>query len=456
MTAELLQSLKEKSYDTCVSNLTKTHCVNLKKFNCDRLPDGTWITSKRFLSNTNRVVPNALFDLFGKFSSQTGSIVRDNMVGWAFDNFRLLEGVCKVAMEQRHTSLHVWINEMSNENKCGDEIALYILSQMYRKHTFVYTQMFWWTSLLYTLPVQERDLVNQCDIVLVYLKPGVFGELHKIRLPTATITSPHAMDTPEAPLSSSVIPQNAGPGMNKQDVEKDPTITPVITGSTVGAASVSTWSAVTATKNNPVDTALSASSSTSCHELQNKQPGLVLTKPPQPALQDINIFMTQRCSIPLIRCDYESALKATDTHQKGTESPKVSDTPSSLPALPEQVEENKPVHTSGRTHTVIDYKQFLEEYADAPPSPPKRRSEVDLKLKCRPLKQHIAAERYRSRFITKPTTVPRPVRNKRSRKKTDTTPELPLTSSSMQANPELEAPEIALTNKTLLNTCNFS
>ena len=170
---------------------------------------------------------------------------------------------------------------------------------------------------------------------------------------------------------------------------------------------------MTATKNNPVDTSLSASSSTSCHEPPNKQPGLDLTTPPPPALPDINIFMTQHCSISFIRCDYKSALKAADTHQKGTEPPKASNTPSSLLTLPEQAEENKPVCTSGRTHTVIDYKQFLEEYADAPPSPPKRRSNVDLKLKCRPLKQCIAAERCQSRFITKPTTVPRPVHNKR-------------------------------------------
>ena len=96
--------------------------------------------------------------------------------------------------------------------------------------------------------------------------------------------------------------------------------------------------------------------------------------------------MTQCCSIPLIRCDYESALKAANTHQKESEAPKVGDTPSSVPMLREQAEENKPVCTSGRSRTVIDYKQFLEEYADAPPSPPKRRREVDLKLKCRPAK----------------------------------------------------------------------
>ena len=129
---ELLLGLRAESYDTCVSNLTKTHSVNLKKFNRDRLPNGIWITSKRFLTTTNRIVLNALFDLFGKFSNQTGSEVCNNMVGWAFDNFRLLEDVCKVAMAQRKITLHAWINGMSDEQKARDEIALYILSHMYR------------------------------------------------------------------------------------------------------------------------------------------------------------------------------------------------------------------------------------------------------------------------------------------------------------------------------------
>ena len=105
MAGELLRYLRAKSYNTCLSNLTKTHCVNLKKFNRERLPEGIWIMCKRFLTNTNRVVPNALFDLFSEFSNQTGSIVRHNMVGWAFDNYRLLENVCKIAMEQCKTTL---------------------------------------------------------------------------------------------------------------------------------------------------------------------------------------------------------------------------------------------------------------------------------------------------------------------------------------------------------------
>ena len=125
-------------------------------------------------------MPNALFDLFSEFSSQMGSTVRDNMVGWAFDNFRLLENVCKVAIEQYNISLQTWISEMANENKCGDEIALYILSRMYRKHAFVYTQMLWWTTLLYTWQVQEKDLMDKCEIVLVYFSYKKYVHLQQL------------------------------------------------------------------------------------------------------------------------------------------------------------------------------------------------------------------------------------------------------------------------------------
>ena len=71
MAEELLEALKDKTYDTCVSNLTKTHCVNLKKFKRERLPEGIWITMKRFVSKTNRPVPDVMFSLFGELSNQS-------------------------------------------------------------------------------------------------------------------------------------------------------------------------------------------------------------------------------------------------------------------------------------------------------------------------------------------------------------------------------------------------
>ena len=127
------------------------------------LVTGTWITTK------DCPVPDAMFSLFGEFSSQSGPDVHDTMIGWSYDKFHMLESTFKVALNQCNTTLHAWLNTMVDEQTPGDELTLYILARMYHQHIYVFTQMFWWTTLLYTLPATEKELVTQCDIVLVYI-----------------------------------------------------------------------------------------------------------------------------------------------------------------------------------------------------------------------------------------------------------------------------------------------
>ena len=129
-----------------------------------------------------------MFSLFGEFSNQAGPEVRDAMIGWSYDNFRLLERVLRVALDQRKTTLRAWLEKMANVHTPGDELALYILARMYRHHVYVYTQMFWWTTILYTLPVTEQELLSQCEIILVYVKDGIYGELDRIRSPATKLT----------------------------------------------------------------------------------------------------------------------------------------------------------------------------------------------------------------------------------------------------------------------------
>ena len=69
---------------------------------------------------------------------------------------------------------------------------------------------------------------------------------------------------------------------------------------------------------------------------------------------------------------------------------------------------------------MINYRQFFEEYTDAPPTLPRKKCEVDLKRK--PSKQRIAADKFRSKFTTKPTHLPRPVRNKNTKKDPEAAP----------------------------------
>ena len=103
------------------------------------MPEGTWITTKRFVNKSNRPVPDAMFELFGEFSSQSGSEVCDTMIGWSYDNFRMLESAFTVALRQCNTTLWAWLNNMADERTPRDELTLYILARMYRRHVYVFT-----------------------------------------------------------------------------------------------------------------------------------------------------------------------------------------------------------------------------------------------------------------------------------------------------------------------------
>ena len=329
MAEEIIDAIKDKTYDSCVSTLTKTHCINLKKFKRDCLPEGTWITTKRFVNKSNRPVPNAMFDLFGEFSNQSGSEVRDTMIGWSYDNFRMLDSVFTVALRHRNTTLRAWLNNMADEHTPGDELTLYILARMYRRHVYVFTQMFWWTTLLYTVPVSEKELMAQCDVVLVYIRDGIFGELEPIRGPASTPktgkepplklpTPPKAsidqtMDTygeqkqKELDLSDRLQPAGITQSTFATDVKHDNTdVTPE-------SANAPHTEDRDKTRQQALTTAGATAATGVIPESVDESPQVATAAghadADTPVLPSIGVFLSKTCTIPLIRCDFEQIKK---------------------------------------------------------------------------------------------------------------------------------------------------
>ena len=100
MARELLDVLNPHPYNKVVSNISKKFGVDLRSFNRTRLAKNYWVDTKRFLSGTNRVLPHGIFELFGVYSGQDGSTVREEMLVWAYDNFRHLETCTGIALRQ--------------------------------------------------------------------------------------------------------------------------------------------------------------------------------------------------------------------------------------------------------------------------------------------------------------------------------------------------------------------
>ena len=274
----------------------------------------------------NRLVPNAMFELFGKFSNQSGPEVRDIMIGWSYDNFQMLEGVFRVTLSQRNTNLCAWLNIMADEHTPSDELTLYVLARMYRRHAYVFTQMFWWTTLLYTVPVTEKELLAQCDVVLVYMRDGVFGKLEMIRGPA------HKHDTGVNPQETTA-PTPESDMHESQDSNTGQTNTKPATGitrSTLEKETLGNYMLVTT--GNPADPEVlgkdipaqqpSASSSlvsvdvvipesvddiklgADCDREQGKS---------QPLLPSIGVFLSKTCPIPLIQCDFDQIKKTVES-----------------------------------------------------------------------------------------------------------------------------------------------
>ena len=445
LTEELLEAFKEKTYDTCVSNLTKTHRVNLKKFKRERLPEGTWINTKRFVNNSNRPVADAMFSLFGEFSNQAGTEVRDTMIGWSYDNFRLLERVFKVALDQRKITLRVWLENMANEHTPGDELTLYVLARMYRRHVYVYTQMFWWTTILYTLPVTEQELLSQCEVVLVYIKDGVYGELDRIRCPAKKGT--HAATAQvQSEIVSSLETDNGSyePTPAKASVLTNPNITgstctetmndhtEIVTTESAGPPQVPpdeiTVPSYSRAANNRNLNCVITENAELNEDTPSKTPTVEATGCPKTSLPGIGVFLNKTCTIPLVRCNFDTIKTTVESMEEGVEldNSQNKQDPNNPPPRVDSVSPTP--RTSARKRTVIDYKKFLEEFADLPPSPPKRKREVDLKR--RPSKSRMAAEKYRKTdFTTKPLNVPKPMRRR------DSTPKsTPSTSTNINKN----------------------
>ena len=236
----------------------------------------------------------------------------------AFQNFLQIENRLNIKKVRQKCV------DMADEHTPGDELTLYVLAHMYRHHAYVFTQMFWWTTLLYTVPVTEKELLNQCDVVLVYIKEGVFGELEMIRSPApkrdtgpkrqettastpgSDMHQPPDSNTGQSNVNYSVAgitrstPDEKLHGNNKLVITENPAEVPG-NGTPAQQPSVSSSLAT-------VDVVIPESADEIKHgtEYEQEQGGS------KPLLPGIGVFLSKTCTIPLIRCDFDQIKKTVE------------------------------------------------------------------------------------------------------------------------------------------------
>ena len=307
---------------------------------------GLWVDVKQFVKSNKHFNPAGLFELFGSFSDQTADDVHGCLVGWIYNNYNSVKGWLKMAVLHKKIELNDWIEQMHLNTTHGDDIALYLLCQMYNKHAYVHTARYGWSTLPFKTETLFMETAAKCDIELVLLHCWSFGEVLKIRRPlllskpsdkkTTFDTNQVKDKVTKSNDSARVIPWNTDPQ-------------PVI----------------------PVN-------------VSNRAAKNQLT----------------RCTVSVERLSEHTSTTVNESTSRSAD-PSASVSKAGFSMRVCQTPKKVTHRTSGCKQPAVDFTQY--DTSTDPPSPPKRHRKVDLKR--RPSKTCMAAEKYK----TKPLGGPRPV-----------------------------------------------
>ena len=94
------------------------------------------------------------------------------------------------------------------------KIAIYCLSNMYLKHVFVKTSRLFWTTLSHTWNDNEASVRPKCELILLYLGHGRYGEYISVVTPESEVLTLEDLSTnrptaPTAPTSHPAIRVNS-------------------------------------------------------------------------------------------------------------------------------------------------------------------------------------------------------------------------------------------------------
>ena len=147
---------------------------------------------RKFVSKGKHELSNGLFKIH--YSDKPPHTVHDNLLGWIYDNFRNIETWFSIVLKQKGVSHSDWAESMCNPKQSSDELCLYLLCRMYRKHALVHLKHHWWSTIQHTLPGDLNKILDQCHLELVFVCEWVFGEVKLIRKPLSIrVPSPKSL-----------------------------------------------------------------------------------------------------------------------------------------------------------------------------------------------------------------------------------------------------------------------
>ena len=127
-----------------------------------------------------------IYELYG--DGEEGEIVKEQVQTWICDNRQDVTRAVSTTLRAKETSFGSWFR-CSEDNRSPDELIVYCLSKMCKKHTVILNKSFALSTLSNYISYSNLDIVQRSNIVLIYVGVSKYAVLK----PSWTVKTPEVL-----------------------------------------------------------------------------------------------------------------------------------------------------------------------------------------------------------------------------------------------------------------------
>ena len=194
---ELYNALKTFPFRRMVSFIRKSSSITSKEYNDSEQSKEYWLDTRN-CKHSRKVNKQCVFEMFGTFSNENATDVRAGMLTVIRLDLNYYKIAGHIILGFKDVNIDQWMNVMAKPDTAADELAIFALSKMYRKHTVIYNKARPWTTLDPPYPMTETELHDNCQIYLVYVGKDSYGILR--RKPFTETAAPLSVESMLEPM----------------------------------------------------------------------------------------------------------------------------------------------------------------------------------------------------------------------------------------------------------------
>ena len=188
ITEELVQLFKRVDYCSTVRPLKEIEMVMINEY--EKLEISQWYeldTTHCFLGKKKlKLNTHCVYNIFAGYCELDKFQLKEKVTAEVAENKEWYDRLGRVYFGWKDIDLNQWLKKQKYKNNSPDELCIYALSVLFRRHTIIYTTYQPWCTINIKPGMRPEIVEEACETKLVYLGGTLFGEL---RCKPLTITS---------------------------------------------------------------------------------------------------------------------------------------------------------------------------------------------------------------------------------------------------------------------------